>query len=348
LNVAGAAVMKILPASVTYYISPTGSDTTGNGSSGSPWATIGKFLTTLAPYYIPSSLSATLIVKDGIYTSVAAVFLNHPNGNRITIQGEHCYSYTMDNVISNSGGSGAWYLTLHLNSVDNITVGDYVLIKDASGGTRPILVNGCHYISAVDVPGKTITVLSYNKATTYPTGSIAALVSVLKSVLNFSTEGITVSGNGYLLQLALVGPGSGKALFLPVTFPAQPSRLTFTYIGLSNWQFGLACINASAQGVLGGTFCVSKCTYGVYVEANGDASLHSQLAVIGCDYAIYTVTGSTLTLYGAEITGNTNGVYVNGGSLNRVGGVSVGYNTNYDFSPALDTVGNYNSMNANY
>jgi hypothetical protein len=45
----------------TYYISTTGDDTTGDGSSSNPWATLQKFLTA-------SAENDTLIVKDGTYT----------------------------------------------------------------------------------------------------------------------------------------------------------------------------------------------------------------------------------------------------------------------------------------
>jgi hypothetical protein len=44
----------------TYYISPTGNDTTGNGSSGSPWKTYNKAATNLVAGDI-------LLVQPGIY-----------------------------------------------------------------------------------------------------------------------------------------------------------------------------------------------------------------------------------------------------------------------------------------
>ncbi|MDO8521176.1 MAG: Ig-like domain-containing protein, partial [bacterium] len=49
-------------SSGTYYISPTGSDTSGNGSAGSPWATFSKAWTVLQP-------GNTLIVANGNYTT---------------------------------------------------------------------------------------------------------------------------------------------------------------------------------------------------------------------------------------------------------------------------------------
>lgn len=50
--------------SATYYISPSGNDTTGNGTTGTPWATLSKAFDEM-------SGGDTLIVKDGTYTGTA-------------------------------------------------------------------------------------------------------------------------------------------------------------------------------------------------------------------------------------------------------------------------------------
>jgi hypothetical protein len=45
-------------AAVNYYISPSGNDTTGNGSQGSPWATLSKALAA-----VPATLDASYVVN---------------------------------------------------------------------------------------------------------------------------------------------------------------------------------------------------------------------------------------------------------------------------------------------
>lgn len=60
----------------TYYISPSGSDTTGNGSSGNPWLTLAKA-------YASSTTSDTIICKDGTYTFATATMSDR------TIQAEN-------------------------------------------------------------------------------------------------------------------------------------------------------------------------------------------------------------------------------------------------------------------
>jgi hypothetical protein len=79
----------------TYYISPTGSDTTGDGSTGNPWKTFAKFLTVEQP-------GDTLYLKDGNYTTASGGAgrllpnctaggngVNGTSAARITVQAEN-------------------------------------------------------------------------------------------------------------------------------------------------------------------------------------------------------------------------------------------------------------------
>ena len=53
----------------TYYIATTGNDSTGNGSSSTPWLTLSKA-------YTSSTTGDTIIVKDGTYTFATATMSN--------------------------------------------------------------------------------------------------------------------------------------------------------------------------------------------------------------------------------------------------------------------------------
>jgi len=66
----------------TYYIAPTGNDTTGDGTIDLPWATIGKFHTSAA------SPGDTLYLRGGTYDLTAMVYITKDGteGNPITIQ----------------------------------------------------------------------------------------------------------------------------------------------------------------------------------------------------------------------------------------------------------------------
>lgn len=65
-----AILAHSLPTSATggiYYISPDGSDATGNGSADSPWATLGH-----ATSRMPDD-GSTLVVKDGLYVGTQSI-----------------------------------------------------------------------------------------------------------------------------------------------------------------------------------------------------------------------------------------------------------------------------------
>lgn len=56
----------------TYYISPAGNDTTGDGSSGNPWLTFSKFLSS-------SASGDTCSAANGTYTFVSGLVINNRN-----------------------------------------------------------------------------------------------------------------------------------------------------------------------------------------------------------------------------------------------------------------------------
>ncbi len=65
----------------TYYVSPTGNDTTGDGSIGNPWKTIPKAVTA-------ASAGDTIYLRGGThsYTSTISITKNGASGNPITLQ----------------------------------------------------------------------------------------------------------------------------------------------------------------------------------------------------------------------------------------------------------------------
>lgn len=91
----------------TYYISPSGNDTTGNGSSATPWATISKAHTS-------ASSGDTIICKAGTYTWASQAF-----SKSLTIQGESTPVYNPATKAWTgaifSGGSGSWINTTSLS-----------------------------------------------------------------------------------------------------------------------------------------------------------------------------------------------------------------------------------------
>lgn len=75
----------IVPASTTIYVATTGNDTTGDGSSSTPYATITRALEYLSGKVLLGAV--TIQVVDGTYSYTSAITVDHPQGNLITIQG---------------------------------------------------------------------------------------------------------------------------------------------------------------------------------------------------------------------------------------------------------------------
>ena len=58
-KVAVSDYIYVISSSINLYISTTGNDTTGDGTSGNPWATVGKALNSLQNAHIRNSVFGT-------------------------------------------------------------------------------------------------------------------------------------------------------------------------------------------------------------------------------------------------------------------------------------------------
>jgi len=83
--------------SPTFYISTTGNDTTGAGTNGNPWATLGKALSACAKFMPYSSTNATIVFKNGTYTLPTTQYIRgFTGGGTINIQAETAGSVTVN------------------------------------------------------------------------------------------------------------------------------------------------------------------------------------------------------------------------------------------------------------
>ena len=209
--------LSAITANTTLYVSASGNDTTGDGSSGSPWRTITKAFDYLKNRWINTDVAVTIQLADGnngdhVYTSEIAP--NHPCGSQITIKGENTHSKSMTSVQSSSGSAGDYSVILNLDSVADIEANDYVMISGAANGTNPTYVMGIHKVTNVDSGNSRITINSLHK-TGVPSGAVTATVLVLKTVVNFNGCDGFVVRNGHhinLENLAIVGNGTSNTV----------------------------------------------------------------------------------------------------------------------------------------
>ncbi len=122
---------KVITSFLSLYIKITGNDSTGDGSSGTPWLTIDKALSVVSEWVLLAAV--TIYIEKGDYTTTSQLNIRHFNGNKISIIGD---SVEEELTMSASGGSaGTYWYTFDTTNTDDYTVGDFSLNYSASGGS---------------------------------------------------------------------------------------------------------------------------------------------------------------------------------------------------------------------
>ena len=305
---------------LTLCLSTSGNDVTGDGSPTAPWATIARALRFLRDRWIATDATVTIQLADGLYTMTAPVEINHPCGSRIAIVGQNTYAKTMSSVAGYSGSSGAWSLTVVLNNVSNITVGDYVLITGASGGSFPLYTLGCHQVTAVNVADSQITVASKAISSSFVSGSVAATVTVLKARLYWSagTAGIVCAHRnvlGLLNKVAIIGNGVSLSAGLCTSkghdgtwWEGDGGKIACgTSVGIAGgWSYGVICSHTGA--VHANWIVVSGCTTGFMASMGGSISARGAV-MSGCTYGCRSLNASCIRGDTAIAVCNTTGFY---------------------------------------
>ncbi len=78
----------ILTKNLDLYVSTTGSDTLGDGTTGNPFASPHRAMEVLRDYIIPSGVLATVNILNGDYQFTTTLNLDHPWGAQIKIAGQ--------------------------------------------------------------------------------------------------------------------------------------------------------------------------------------------------------------------------------------------------------------------
>lgn len=128
----------IFIANSAYYLATTGSDTTGDGTSGNPWYSINKAISHLQNYRIDPSVGCTIHLAAGTYSYTEQQDLSHPNGQYLSIQGAGLATTTIRSTTSTIMylNSGCELESLQLFKIDQASPGGTV--------TALSLVEGSH------------------------------------------------------------------------------------------------------------------------------------------------------------------------------------------------------------
>ncbi len=161
----------VVTETTTVYVSTTGDDSTGDGSSGNPWATPEKALEVVNTWILLNHV--TISIERGAYPETDTLVISHPNGNFVNIVGD----YDTDTLTrsSVSGVSGDYDYVFTTTNTDKYTVNDYVLIYASSSGTNPKRVRGPLKVISINA-GVSVTLNS--SASAAASGAVSASASI--------------------------------------------------------------------------------------------------------------------------------------------------------------------------
>lgn len=320
------------------------------GASGRDFTTVKEAFDYIDSSIVSPSTKINIIVDDGTYTSTVRLSAINPNYQNVYLYGRNTYSKSMTSVQSSSGSSGVWSVIINLNTVTNISVGDFVAIQNPSGGTLPTFIAGCHEVTNVDSGNNRITILSTHRHATPPSGSISATVTVLKAILKFNgCDGLVVYNNitfGTLSNLCVVGNKTANSNGLS---NQDGSRLYIDgVVGVSGFDYNVFSLYGSEING-DGTICSSNAiNYGFVASQSGIIVLNNYTVASGNgQIGIYANNGGQIDLRSSISTGNAQqGVLASGGGIvsGTPSSVSTGNNRGLEISKGgLIPSGNFTS-----
>ena len=354
----------LINANTSYYVATSGSDTTGNGTSGSPWATLAHALSIIGAYHQNPNVTVTIFLGDGTYSSTTPINLAFSGDLNLVIQGTNAYPKSMTSVQSSSGSVSSYSVIINVADVNNVAVGDYVTIPSAANGTYPDRICGCHQITNVDATNLRLTLAVKGFWSTPPSGTVTATVTVVKTLLSFTgCNGFTTSNTGAVTLGNLVVVGNRTSGTYGIYGVLGSCIVCNSNVGVSGFDFGIlssfysyislggtcASYNLSYGIVIqcavgGGSFVVSGNYYGFAAWYGAAFNGSNCVAVGSASHGVYAY-GSAVQMSGAatHITANGgSGVYSDAQSTMWILSVQLTYNgafgiAAYDYSYVIAT-----------
>ena len=332
------------------WIATTGNDSTGDGTEGDPFATIGKCITEFQAMSFDPGDTATIYLEDGEYAPPTTTLPRMVP--MLKLAGRAAYTFTMSDTVSQSSVAGDVYdLRITLDTTTNISAGNFVVISRCAALPE---INGCWEVQTVhDSTDITIRV-TWARETPH-IGVYAATVYVPRAHLYKAGASLLL----VYTRLALNGlifegtAGQGVQLFPGATLEIR------SHVGFSGWGYGLYVYAATVDI----QYCaISDCTQGMYL-VNVSSGAAQWIAISGCSkgysidrhshlyigaesyaasnaYGLILEFNSSAKIFSTIFINNTvQGVLSSYGSFVRLAGCTDTNNVSYT-SPAFDTLGN--------
>ena len=317
IQIGSSDVCRVLSENKTYYVRTTGNDTTGDGSSGTPWLTVGRALDEIYKW-IADENTITIDVGEGTFAE-STLSPTYAYGSNLYVTGVS-ETHTSGCAVSSIGSitaleSGLEYIdfTITLPAGYTTSVGDYIACKTASGGTNEHLTLGVHEVIGWNSGTRAATVRCVRRAgvTAVPSGAISLTdIRVIKTVLAFASgHGINMVGayhGGNWDALVLTGNSSGYALNLT----NGASIVASSSFATSDWNNTIYC--AGNGNFFGDSTCHSFCRGSlIRVQNGGVAQIRYGTVLTGAKTTgIFCFVGATVAAYRVQMAtcGNADGV----------------------------------------
>jgi hypothetical protein len=163
-----------ISADTSIYCATTGSDSTGDGSSGLPFYSPAKCMELLNKFIIVGDTEATIDIANGSYTGLSTVTIEHANADRIIFLGD---AGTPSNVsLTFTSGQSAFYVdAVRLNQINGLkcTTSNVNCISITNSGDAAIYnveLQGNDTNSGISVSNKSECLISASRIDDYANG----------------------------------------------------------------------------------------------------------------------------------------------------------------------------------
>lgn len=307
-----------ISTNTTIYVSPTGSDSTGAGTAGSPYASIGKALLSIVGKSIDGGVTVTIQCADGTYNIANTIVIDHPDADKIQILGNTSAETT---VAIAAIDTTAKTITVAGDYTGSIAAGDIIGLTGSSTSG----LNGAYVVSGRSYSGGN-TVITCS-AETFASATVGGGSIVIKPCNRCAL--VFSSGISGIYITKAVKNISGLRVESPDTSAFSGLRVT---------EMAKASI---------GSVIVRRFNYGVFVDGNSYAQFIGSAVLKGCTTGLYATIGSKVIIQGwAQVVTDTLTTGIGAASLSYVTALAatiIQRLCTTPLSPPANTTGNANS-----
>jgi hypothetical protein len=339
-------------------------------ASGGDFTTIQAALDSLKSKRINSDVTVTISVDPGLFTHTATILFRHPQGNRINLVGAAPVTTTLTSLVSFSGTTGNYSVTLNVGNTTGMAIGNYCIIRGSIGTGEHRAVMGCWEITNI-ISGTQIVVKNTYRKTIAPTLTITGgQLHCLKTILKFNGCDGLLPGNatGYIYNLAIVGNGTANTDGINISQRGYNYGNHIIYLGETGASYSLGINGFGRYGVANTSkaevwmisVAVSNCgSYGVYAYNQAQIAGSGIISSGNVSIGIYATDGAWITAVSSFAIGNaTVGFYafnragINAELSEAVGNVYSGFQclgTSYIYAKTTKSLNNgYHGYSSSY